>query len=79
MKTGVCGSMGSIGGDHPHWIYCAGGTPPMILLMISTILASVALGIALAYGFCSGVFAMAKMHIRSQTAPLQIHTKSANP
>jgi hypothetical protein len=53
--------------------------PPMILLMISTILASVALGIALAYGFCSGVFAMAKMHIRSQTAPLQIHTKSANP
>ena len=27
----------------------------MILLMVSTILASVALGVALAYGFCSGV------------------------
>jgi hypothetical protein len=54
--------------------------PPMIVLMISTILACVALGVALAYGFCSGVFAMAKMHIRSQTAaPLQIQTKSANP
>ncbi|MES2222050.1 MAG: hypothetical protein V4587_13930 [Acidobacteriota bacterium] len=51
----------------------------MILLMISTIVASIALGVALAYGFCSGVFAMAKMHVRSQTAPLQIHTKSANP
>ena len=37
----------------------------MILLMISTILASVALGVALAYGFCSGVFAMAKIHVRS--------------
>lgn len=55
-------------------------TPPMILLMISTILASVALGVAAAYGVCSGVFAMAKMHVRSRTsAPLQIHTKSANP
>jgi hypothetical protein len=52
----------------------------MILLMISTILASVALGVALAYGFCSGVFAMAKMHVRSQAAaPLQIQAKSANP
>lgn len=52
----------------------------MILLMISTILACVALGIALAYGFCSGVFAVAKIHVRSQsTAPLQIHTTSANP
>lgn len=51
----------------------------MILLMVSTILASVALGVALAYGFCSGVFAMAKMHVRSQAAtPLQIHTTSAN-
>lgn len=51
----------------------------MILLMVSTILASVVLGVALAYGFCSGVFAIAKMHVRSQTNPLQIHTKSANP
>jgi hypothetical protein len=51
----------------------------MIVLMVSTIVASVALGVALAYGVCSGVFAMAKMHIRSQAgAPLQIHTKSAN-
>jgi hypothetical protein len=51
----------------------------MIVLMVSTILASVALGVALAYGVCSGVFAMAKMHARSQAgAPLQIHTKSAN-
>lgn len=53
--------------------------PPMIVLMVSTILASVALGVALAYGVCSGVFAMAKIHVRSQAgAPLQIHTKSAN-
>jgi hypothetical protein len=80
MKTGVRGSTGSARGHRPHWIYCAGGTPPMILLMLSTILACVALGVAIAYGFCSGVFAMAKMHVRSQTAaPLQIQTKSANP
>jgi hypothetical protein len=52
----------------------------MILLMVSTILACIALGVAVAYGFCSAVFAMAKMHVRSHsTAPLQIHTKSANP
>jgi hypothetical protein len=52
----------------------------MILLMVSTILACVALGVALAYGFCSGVFAVAKMHVRSHAAaPLQIQTKSANP
>lgn len=54
--------------------------PPMILLMVSTILATVALGVAVAYGCCSAVFAMAKMHVRSQAAaPLQIQTKSANP
>jgi len=80
MKTGIRGYSGSVRGHRPHWICYAGGNPPMILLMVSTILASVALGVALAYGFCSGVFAMAKMHVRSQTAaPLQIHTKSANP
>jgi hypothetical protein len=79
MKTGARGSIGWIRGNRPHWIYYAGGTPPMIVLMVSTILASVALGVAIAYGLCSGVFAMAKMHVRSQAgAPLQIHTKSAN-
>ena len=52
----------------------------MILLMVSTILASVAMGVAIAYGFCSALFAMAKMHVRSQNpAALQIQTKSANP
>lgn len=52
----------------------------MIVLMVSTILASVALGVALAYGFCSGLFAMAKLHVRSQSpAALRIQTKSANP
>jgi hypothetical protein len=51
----------------------------MILLMVSTILASIVLGVALAYGFCSGVFAVAKMHVRAQnSAALQIHPKSAN-
>jgi hypothetical protein len=80
MKTGARGPIGSIRDHCPHWIYYVGGTPPMILLMVSTILACVALGVALAYGVCSGVFAMARMHVRSQTAaPLQIHTKSANP
>jgi hypothetical protein len=55
-------------------------SPPMILLMVSTILASVAMGVALAYGFCSALFAMAKMHVRAQnSAALQIQTKSANP
>ncbi len=52
----------------------------MIVLMISTILASVAMGVALAYGCCSALFAMAKIHVRSHhPAPLQIQTKSANP
>ncbi|MGO8719784.1 MAG: hypothetical protein ACLQMO_11265 [Acidobacteriaceae bacterium] len=52
----------------------------MILLMVSTILASVALGVALAYGFCSALFAVAKMHVRAQNpAALQVQAKSANP
>ncbi|MHB1936253.1 MAG: hypothetical protein ACYCOR_06680 [Acidobacteriaceae bacterium] len=52
----------------------------MIVLMISTILASVAMGVALAYGFCCALFAVAKMHVRSQhPAPLRIQAKSANP
>jgi hypothetical protein len=52
----------------------------MIVLMVSTILASVAMGVALAYGCCSALFAMAKMHVRAQhPAPLRIQAKSANP
>lgn len=55
-------------------------SPPMILLMVSTTLASVVMGVALAYGFCSALFAMAKMHVRAQNATaLQIQAKSANP
>jgi hypothetical protein len=80
MKTGARGYICSVRGYRPQWICYAGGNSPMILLMVSTILASVALGVALAYGFCSGVFAVAKMHVRSHAAaPLQIHAKSANP
>ena len=52
----------------------------MIVLMVSTILASVAMGVALAYGCCSALVAMAKMHVRAQhPAPLRIQAKSANP
>lgn len=54
--------------------------PPMIVLMVSTILASVAMGVALAYGCCSALFAIAKMRVRAQhPAPLRIQAKSANP
>ncbi|HVC89931.1 MAG TPA: hypothetical protein VND66_04825 [Acidobacteriaceae bacterium] len=52
----------------------------MMLLMVSTILASVAMGVALAHGLCSALFALARMHVRAQKpAPLQMQTKIANP
>lgn len=52
----------------------------MMLLMVSTILASLAMGVALAYVLCSALFAMAKIHVRAHnSAGLQIQTKVANP
>jgi hypothetical protein len=55
-------------------------SPPMMLLMVSTILASLAMGVALAYALCSALFAMARMHVRAHnSAGLQIQTKIANP
>jgi hypothetical protein len=51
-----------------------------MLLMVSTILASLALGVAIAHGLCSALFAMARMHVRAQhSAQLPMQTKIANP
>ena len=51
----------------------------MILFMVSTILASLAMGVALAYGLCSALFAMARMHVRAQDSTrLQMQTKTVN-
>lgn len=52
----------------------------MILLMISTIVASLAMGVAIAYALCSALFAMARMHIRAlKPPPLRMQTKILNP
>ncbi|MEO6966443.1 MAG: hypothetical protein ABI076_11200 [Acidobacteriaceae bacterium] len=51
----------------------------MILFLISTILASLALGVALAYGLCSALFAVARMHVHAHdSAQLQIQAKVVN-
>ena len=50
-----------------------------MMLMVSTILASLAMGVALAHALCSALFAMARMHVRAQNpAGLQIQTKIVN-
>jgi hypothetical protein len=41
----------------------------MMLLMISTTLASLALGVTVAYGLCSSLFAIFRMHVRAHVAP----------
>jgi hypothetical protein len=52
----------------------------MMLLMVSTILASLALGVAIAHGLCSALFAMARLHVRAQhPGQLPMQTKIANP
>lgn len=51
----------------------------MILFIVSTILASLALGVALAYGLCCAVFTVARMHMRAQNpAQLPMQTKVVN-
>ena len=48
----------------------------MMLFMVSTILASLAVGVALAYGVCRVLFAVARMHVRAQNpAQLPMQTK----
>lgn len=37
----------------------------MMLLMISTALASLALGVTVAYALCSSLFAIFRMHVRA--------------
>jgi hypothetical protein len=48
----------------------------MMLLMISTALASLALGVTIAYALCSALFAIFRMHVRTHVAaPLGIQAK----
>ena len=47
----------------------------MMLLMISTALASLAMGITIAYALCSMLFALFRIHTRAQKpTPLRIQT-----
>lgn len=49
----------------------------MTLLMISTALASLAMGVTIAYVLCSALFAAFRMHVRAHVgAPLRIHPKT---
>lgn len=51
----------------------------MMLLMISTALASLAMGVTVAYALCSALFAIFRMHVRAQVAaPLRIQPKAIN-
>lgn len=51
----------------------------MMVLMVSTALASLALGVTLAYGLCSALFAIFRMHVRTHaTTSFQVQTKPAS-
>ena len=51
---------------------------PMMLLMISTVLASLAMGVTIAYALCSLLFLLFRTHVRAhRTVPLRIHAKTA--
>jgi hypothetical protein len=52
----------------------------MMVLMISTILASLALGVTIAYALCSALFTIFRIHTQGKRpAALQMHTKIAHP
>ncbi len=51
----------------------------MMLLVISAILASLALGVTIAYAVCLALFQLFRVHVRAQSpAPLRMHTKIAH-
>lgn len=51
----------------------------MMLLVISAILASLAMGVTIAYGVCSALFTLFRMHVRTKSvAPLRMQTKTAH-
>lgn len=51
----------------------------MMLLMVSTALASLAIGVTIAYALCSALFALFRMHVRShRSVPLRMQTKAAD-
>jgi hypothetical protein len=50
----------------------------MMLLVISAILASLALGVTLAYAVCLALFTLFRIHVQTQRpAPLSMRTKTA--
>ncbi len=52
----------------------------MMLLVISAILASLAMGVTIAYGLCTALFALLRVHVRSHgPARLHIHPESVHP
>jgi hypothetical protein len=51
----------------------------MMLLVISAILASLALGVTIAYAACCGLFMLFRMRVRAQSpAQLRMQTKIAH-
>lgn len=51
----------------------------MMLLMISTALASLAIGVTIAYALCSALFALFRMHVRSHSpVRLRMHAKAVD-
>ncbi len=49
----------------------------MMLLVISAILASLAMGVTIAYALCSALFTLFRIHVQGQRpAPLRIHSES---
>lgn len=52
----------------------------MMVLMISTILASLALGVTIAYALCSALFTLFRIHTRARRpVPLPMQRKIAHP
>lgn len=43
----------------------------MMVLVVSAILASLAMGVTLAYGLCSAMFSLFRMHVKA-TAPARL-------
>ena len=51
----------------------------MMLLVVSAILASLAVGVTLAYGLCSALFTLFRIHTRvKRPVPIAMQTKIAN-
>jgi len=51
----------------------------MMLLVVSAILASLAMGVTIAYALCTALFALFRMRVRAHSpARLRMQTKTAN-